>query len=69
MADDAVEFGACAVVVGLGEHGAVECGDEIAVPVAGGGVQVAHGVDAAALPEAALHHPGDCGGEIPGLGL
>ena len=37
LADDVVELGACAVVVGLGEHGPDECRDELAMLVPGGG--------------------------------
>ncbi len=37
LGNDVVELGACAVVVGLGEHGPGECGDELAVLVACGG--------------------------------
>ena len=63
LCDDLFELCACTAVVGLSEHGPDECGDGVAVIVTGGGEQVAHRVDAAALPGVGLQGPGDRDGE------
>ena len=68
LVDDGAQLGAGGVGVGLGEHGADQRGDHRPLAVVGGGEQVAHRVDAAALPGGALEAAGDRLGQ-PGVGV